>query len=260
MNVLVLLSIILLILMVWIGGKKGLRSFISLFINFGIVFLTVLFMTDPNVDPIILTILACAAISCINLFFINEVNSKTITAFISTVITITVLIFFIYLMTKKTMIQGFGEEEIDELSVFSRYLGIDFVKVAAAVIIMSTIGAITDVAISITSPMWEIFNQHPTITRKSLFTSGLTIGKDILGSNTNTLFFAFIGGYLALLIWFKDLSYSFGEIVNSKIFSAEMILILCAGIGIALIIPISAWINAVYLIRSRTKSEKRDSL
>src|SRR5699024_2829515 len=260
MNVLVLLSIILLILMVWIGGKKGVRSFISLFINFGIVFLTVLFMTDPNVDPIILTILACAAISCINLFFINEVNSKTITAFISTVITITVLIFFIYLMTKKTMIQGFGEEEIDELSVFSRYLGIDFVKVAAAVIIMSTIGAITDVAISITSPMWEIFNQHPTITRKSLFTSGLTIGKDILGSNTNTLFFAFIGGYLALLIWFKDLSYSFGEIVNSKIFSAEMILILCAGIGIALIIPISAWINAVYLIRSRTKSEKRDSL
>jgi len=260
MNVLVLLSIILLILMVWIGGKKGVRSFFSLFINFGIVFLTVLFMTDPNVDPIILTIIACAAISCINLFYINEVNSKTITAFISTVITITVLIFFIYLITKKTMIQGFGEEEIDELSVFSRYLGIDFVKVAAAVIIMSTIGAITDVAISITSPMWEIFNQHPTITRKSLFTSGLTIGKDILGSNTNTLFFAFIGGYLALLIWFKDLSYSFGEIVNSKIFSAEMILILCAGIGIALIIPISAWINAVYLIRLRRKTEESDSL
>src|SRR5690625_2646702 len=148
MNVLVLLSIILLILMVWIGGKKGVRSFISLFINFGIVFLTVLFMTDPNVDPIILTIIACAAISCINLFYINEVNSKTITAFISTVITITVLIFFIYLTTKKTMIQGFGEEEIDELSVFSRYLGIDFVKVAAAVIIICIIGAISVLKIS----------------------------------------------------------------------------------------------------------------
>lgn len=260
MNVLVLLSVILFSLMILIGGKKGVRSFISLFINFGIVFLTVLFMTDPQVNPIILTIISCSAISCINLFYINEVNSKTITAFISTVITITVLIFFIYIITKKAMIQGFGEEEIDELSVFSRYLGIDFVKVAAAVIIMSTIGAITDVAISITSPMWEIFNQHPAISRKSLFTSGLTIGKDILGSNTNTLFFAFIGGYLALLIWFKDLSYSFGEIINSKIFSAEMIMILCAGVGIALIIPIAAWINAVYLIRSREKAEKSDAL
>src|SRR5699024_8403797 len=145
--------------------QKGVRSFISVLINFVIVVVTVLFMTDPNVDPIIVTILACAADSCIDLFFIHAVTSKVSTAIISTVITITVLILFIYLMTKKTMIQGFGEEEIDELSVFSRYLGIDFVKVAAAVIIMSTIGAITDVAISITSPMWEIFNQHPTITR-----------------------------------------------------------------------------------------------
>src|SRR5699024_5200142 len=146
-------------------------------------------------------------------------------------------------------------EEIDELSVLSRYLGIDFVKIGAAVIIMSTIGAITDVAISITSPMWEIYNQHPTISRKSLFKSGLIIGKDILGSNTNTLFFAFIGGYMGLLIWFKDLSYSFGEIMNSKVFSAEMTYIFCAGIGIALIIPIAAWINAFYLVKTKARKD-----
>src|SRR5699024_12208144 len=93
-------------------------------------------------------------------------------------------------------------------------------------------------------PMQEIFNHRPTISRKSLFTSGLTIGKDILGSNTNILFFAFIGGYMALLIWFKDLSYSFGQVVNSKIFASEMIIICTAGIGIALIIPIASSINA----------------
>ncbi len=86
---------------------------------------------------------------------------------------------------------------------------------------MSTIGAITDVAISLTSPMREIFLHHPSISRKELFLSGLSIGKDILGTNTNTLFFAFFGGYLALLLWFKDhLSYSIGEMINSKVFSA----------------------------------------
>src|SRR5699024_7256385 len=106
---------------------------------------------------------------------------------------------------------GFGEEEIDEISIFSLYLGIDFVKVGAAVIIMSTIGAITDVAISITSPMREVFRHHPDISQKELFFSGLNVGRDILGSNTNTLFFAFIGGYMGLLLWFKDLSYSFGR-------------------------------------------------
>ena len=209
------------------------------------------FYDHPNVNPIILTLIACTVISCINLFYINEVNSKTKTAFISSMITIVILLFFIVIVTENAMIQGFGEEEIEELSIFSLYIGVDFVKIGASVIIMSTIGAITDTAIAISSPMREIFHHHPFISRKELFTFGLNIGKDILGTSTNTLFFAFFGGYMALLIWFKDLSYSLGEIVNSKIFSAEMITILCAGIGVALIIPITAWITAYFLVKTK---------
>jgi len=254
MNVLLLLAIILFVLMIVIGGRKGARSFISLFLNFLVVMFAVWIMTDPHTNPIYLTIIACTIISSINLFYINQVNSKTITAFIATIVTIVILIIFIYIITKKAMIQGFGEEEIDEITIFSLNLGVDFVKVGAAVIIMSTIGAITDVSISITSPMREVFRHHPNISQKDLFFSGLTIGRDILGSNTNTLFFAFIGGYMGLLLWFKDLSYSFGQIANSKVFSAEMITIFCAGIGIALIVPIAAWINAFYLVRRREKA------
>lgn len=131
----------------------------------------------------------------------------------------------------------------------------NFVQIGASVIIMSTIGAIMDVAISIATSMHEIFYHNPSISRKSLFTSGLNIGRDILGTDTNTLFFAFFGGYLSLLIWFKDLSYSIGEIVNSKVFSAEMMTIFCAGIGIALIIPIASSVNAYYLVKTREKTE-----
>lgn len=253
---LVVLAVILFVLMVVVGGRKGARSFIALFFNFGILLLTMLFMTDPHVNPIMLTLVACAIISCVNLFYINEVNSKTKTAFVSTVITIAILIVFIHIITKNAMIQGFGEEEVEELNIFSLYIGIDFVKISASMIIMSTIGAITDVAISITSPMREIFMHHPNISRKELFTSGMNIGKDILGSNTNTLFFAFFGAYMGLLFWFKDMTYSIGEVVNSKVFAVEMMIILCAGIGIALITPIASWINAVYLVRRREKSKE----
>lgn len=252
MNVLVVLSAILFILMVLIGGRKGLRSFISLFLNFAVLILTVFFLLDPAMNPIILILIACAIISCINLFYINEVNSKTKTAFLSTVITIVFLVLIIYIMTDKLMIQGFSEEQVEELStLFSLYIGLDFVKIAAAMIIVSTIGAITDVAISITSPMQEIFDQNPGITKKDLFISGIRIGRDILGSNTNTLFFAFFGGYLALLLWVKDMEYSIGEIANSKIFTSELLIILSAGIGIAMIIPIASWINSYYLVKKR---------
>ncbi|UYX52327.1 YibE/F family protein [Bacillus thuringiensis] len=254
MNVLVLLAAILFILMTLIGGKKGARSFIVLFLNFGVIFLTILFMLAPNINPIIISMIACTIIIGITLFYINEMNLKTIAAFISTIITISILFFFIVIVTKKTMIQGFGKEEIHELSVFSLHIGVDFIKIEAAVIIMSTIGAITDVAISIASPMRERLNHNPLISRKDLFTFGISIGKDILGTNTNTLFFALIGAHLALFLWFKKLSYSIGEIVNSKLFSAEMIIIFCAGIGIALVIPITSWITAYFLVRKRDKN------
>jgi len=253
MTVQVLLAIILFLLMVLIGGKKGARSFFTLFLNFGVLFITIIIMTVPNVNPVILTLIASTAISCINLFYINGVNSKTKTAFLSSMITIVILLFFIVFVTNKAMIQGFGEEEIEELSVFSLYIGVDFVKIAAAVIIMSAIASIVDIAISIASPMQEVFHHHPSISRKELYNFGLSIGRDVLGTDTNTLFFAFFGSYLGLLIWFKDLSYSLGEVVNSKVFSAEMINILCAGIGVALIIPVTAWTTANVLVKTREK-------
>lgn len=256
MNVLVWLAVILLVLMVWVGGKSGLRSFFSLFLNFGVVFFTMFFMLDSNANPIVITFIASIVIGCISLFYINEVNSKTVLAFFSTMITITILLFFIVIVSQKLMIQGFGEEGEEAIAGLSLYIGVDFVKIGASVIIMSTIGAIMDVAISIASSMHEVFKHTSTLSKKELFKSGVSIGRDILGTDTNTLFFAFFGGYLALLIWFKDLHYTIGDIVNSKIFSSEMILILCAGLGIALVIPIASWMNAHFLVRSREKAKK----
>lgn len=254
MNVLVILAGILLFLMSLIGGRKGVRSFFAIFFNFGVIMITVVLMNDPTIDPVILTIIACVVISCINLFYINGVNSKTKTAFLSTIICTVILLLFIIFITNKAMIQGFGEEEIGELGMFSLLVEVDFVKITVSVIIMSTIGAITDTAIAVSSPMREIHFHHPNITRKELFLSGLSIGRDILGTSANTLFFAFFGGYLALLIWFKDLSYSIGEVVNSKIFSSEMITILCAGIGVTLVIPITTWITAYFFVRNKENS------
>lgn len=252
MNVLIVLAIILFLLMLVIGGTNGLRSFISLFLNFAVIIVMLFFMLDSSTNILVLTLVACVAISCINLFYINGINHKTITAFLATLITLSLLLTFIHFMTSYMMIQGFSEEETDELAPFNLYIGVDFVKIGAAVIIMSTIGAIMDVAISITSAMHEFSSHNTTITRRRLFQSGMKIGRDILGTDTNTLFFAFFGGYLGLLIWFKDLSYSFGDIINSKVFGAEIVTIFCSGIGIALIIPIASGISA-YTTKLATK-------
>ncbi|MEI2364023.1 YibE/F family protein [Priestia megaterium] len=255
MNVLLLLALILFILMSIVGGKKGIRSFLALFLNFGVIFLTILFMLSIK-NTIIVTVIACTIISCINLFYINKFNHKTLAAFVSTIITLAVLVLFIFIIEHHAMIQGFGEEQEEEINAFSLYVGIDFAKIAICTIIMGAIGAIIDISLSISSSMNELFIHDPSVTKKNLFNSGLKIGRDILGTTTNTLYFAFVGGYLTLIIWFKRLSYSFGDIINSKTFCAEVISILSGGIGVAIIIPITSWISASIFLQKREKGKQ----
>lgn len=253
MNTLVSMAVILFILMLIIGGRKGVRSFVTIFLNFLVLMVSIVIIMMLQANPIIVTLIACIVISYINLFFINEINIKTKTAFLASILTIFVLLVFIWGMTDVSMIQGFGEEEVEELTAFSLYIGIDFVKIAASVIIMSTIGAITDAAMAISSPMFEMHYHNPKASRKELFMFGIQIGKDILGTSANTLFFAFFGAYIALFIWFKDLDYSLGEIINSKIFTSEMITIFCSGTGVALVIPLTAWITAYFFTRVKKR-------
>lgn len=250
MNAIIVLAGILFVLMIIVGGKKGFLSFIALFLNFTVIIIVLFFINIPSVNPIIVTLIACIAISCINIFFINDVHNKTKTAFVASLISTVVLVLVIVMISHYTLIQGFGEEETEELGAYSLYIGIDFAKIAISVVIMSTIGAITDAAIAISSPMQEMYSHQPQISRRALFKFGMRIGRDIIGTSINTLFFAFIGSYLALLIWFKDLDYTFSEIVNSKIFSGEIITICCSGLGVLLVIPITAWISAIYYTKS----------
>lgn len=257
MNVLVVLVIILFALMRFIGGEKGTRSFIALFLNFIVTFVSIILMTDQAMNPILVTIIACMVISCVNLFYINQINFKSVTAFVATIITLVLLILIIFVIVEKAKIQGFGAEEIEELPAFSFNVGIDFGKIAVSTIIMGTIGAITDTAISISSSMNEIYFHNSHLDRYNLFKSGMNVGKDILGTTTNTLFFAFIGGYLALIIWFEDLGYSFGQIINSKVFASEAISIFCTGAGAILIIPVTAWL-AAYSLTKYNDSSNRD--
>jgi len=250
LSTILVLAIILLILMKIIGGQRGVRSFIALLLNFGVLYIAIIFLAH-GLNPLLITLTACLAISYITLFYINKVNEKTKAAFASTFITLVILILVIYKIGAAAKIQGFGEEEYDELSVYSLYIDLDFTKIIICTIIMGLIGAITDVAISISSAMNEIYIHNQSMNKWKLFESGMNVGKDILGTTTNTLYFAFIGGFMAMLLWFKDLSYSFLDIINSKVFGAELIQILCSGLGATLIIPVTALITSFILINRK---------
>ena len=242
-----ILAVILLILMILVGGKTGFRSFITLFLNIFTLFIAILLIIYKAPIFIVL-IIFCLLIACINLFYINEYNTKTQSAFLATIITTLILIGLIYFIVDISMLQGFTEEEQDETYIFSMNIGINYAQLMVFTIVL----AVIDLTISISSPMYELYEAQPNISLKQLFKSGLTIGRDILSTTTNTIYFAYIGGQITLFFWFGKLNYTFGEIINAKIFAAEIISILLGGIAVSIAIPITSIIT-VQLIKRRNK-------
>ena len=243
MSVPIVLLIILFVLMTVIGGKRGARSFFTLIVNFITLFVMLGIMT-VGVDPVKVTVLGCIVITSTTLFYINGFNKKTLASLLSVIVVVLITILLTFRMAAGANIQGFSWEQAESISGLSTYIRLDFTRVVMCEILIGLLGAIIDVSISISSSMNELINNNTSVSKTVLLKSGINIGKDILGTMTNTLLFAYIGGFMTLIIWFYDLHYTASDIINAKIFCGEVFQILSSGIGIILIIPITAIISS----------------
>lgn len=256
MSVPFVLFIILLVLMMVVGGKRGAKSFFTLFINFITLFI-MLMLIASNIDPLKVTVTGCVIISSITLFYINGFNKKTVSSLISVLFVVLSTMLLTTSMAESAKIQGFAREQAESISYLSLNFHLDFTKIVTCVILLGLIGAIIDVSISISSSMNEVYVNNPAISRRELLMSGINIGKDILGTMTNTLLFAYIGGFMTLIIWFSELKYKVSDIINSKVFCSEVFQILCSGIGITLIIPVTAVVaSIIFFMKSPLKPEE----
>ena len=266
-----LLSLILLILLTIIGGKRGIKTFFTIYMNLALLFILVI-IVGWGFNPTIPTLIICTIISIIILFFLNGTNKKTISSFISVIITLIVFTIITFILGNNIYIQGYAEETIDSVGYLIYNTGLEMLPLSNCLIIIGLIGTINDTSIAISSALYEIHENNPKLSEKELFLSGMNIGKDILGTTTNTLFFAYLGGFMTLFIYFQDFQYSFTTIINSKIFAIEFTRIILSGISSFLIIPLTSIITTIickynkeeiyekikyYLRRQRTTSSRK---
>lgn len=252
-----ILILILFLLMIYIDRKRGIKLFISLCFNF-IILIVLFYFIALGINPIVLSILGCLLVSTIILYYVNGKNIKTESSFLSILIVLLILSILIFVTTKLTRIAGFGYESYEEINMFSYDIGIDFTNIAISLVLISLIGATTDASIAISSALFEVYENNKHLSKKELFASGISIGKDILCTTTNTLLFAFLGEFMALVIWFYQGKYSFLEIINAKTFASEFIRILFSAIGCVMIIPITSYITTKKILKNKETKKKEE--
>lgn len=147
---------------------------------------------------------------------------------------------------------------LNDESLYLLYLNpenpINLKTITFAAILIGAIGAIMDVAISLSSALYEVKEKAPDTPANEIFRSGLTIGRDMMGTMANTLVLAYIGSSLSLVLLLIAYRTSWLGLFNRELIVAEILQTLSGSIGILFTIPLTSLICAwIYTIKKRTK-------
>ena len=118
-------------------------------------------------------------------------------------------------------------------------------------IVISALGAVMDVAMSIASALTEVHTVAPNRNTRELFRSGMNIGRDMVGTMTNTLILAFLGSGFALIIYLYSLGLSPYQLISSSYLTIEVVSSISSSIGVILSVPLTALISSVILTRGK---------
>lgn len=248
------LSIIFILFILVVGKQKGVKSVITLTITlFGVVKI-LLPLVLKGFNPIITTICVSIGITGITLFIISGVNTKSISAIIGTTGGVLTSGILAYYVGSKIKLTGLNSEEAIMLSTIGDSINLDFKSLLFAGIIMGALGAVMDVGMSIASSIEEIHKANPSLSKKELFASGMNVGRDIMGTMTNTLILAYTGSSIPLLLLFMYYEPSIVKILNLDIIATEIVRSLSGSIGLIVAIPLTALVSSM-LIKNKKESK-----
>lgn len=232
----VFITSIFVLLILLIGGLKGFRSLLSVIINI-IIFSIVIKLFLHGFNLIFISIIASLLFVFLSISIVSGVNKKTLSAILGTMIGTLLSMIIAVLVIQLNHWSGIKFEEMEFLTHPPEQ--IFFIE-----ILIGTLGSIMDIAISISSSIKELCDKNPNIESKILINSGKEIGKDIMGTMTNTLVFAYISGSIPLILLLLKNGFPIFYIMSINL-SLEFIRALTGSIGIVLSIPITIYISVV---------------
>ena len=237
---------------VLVGGKTGAKSLIGLIITLICLFWLLLPMLMKGFPTLLTVFLICTYVTIVSFTILGGVSKKTVCASLSTVCGIAIALVFALAAQGLARIDGLRLADVEPLLQLRQTgtpIGLRYLLVGG--IVISALGAVMDVAMSIASALSEIHLVDPELGPKDLFKSGMNIGRDMVGTMTNTLILAFIGSSFVVVIYLYSIGLQPYQLLSSSYLAIEVISGIASSIGVILSVPITAFISA-YIISGKS--------
>ena len=235
-----------------IARWQGVKSLISLAISF----LIILYFIIPILvgsNPLLISIIGGVGISIAMIYITYGFNKKSSIINLAFIFSVLLTAFLSLIFTNLTKLSGLaGEESMYLISLGQNVINLKGLLLAG--IIIGTIGVLDDVIVSQVSTVEQLKKANPSLSVKEIYHRAKKVGTDHISSMVNTLFFAYAGASLPLLILFslkQEPFLAFNQIISNEIIAVEIVRALVGGISLILAVPIANYL-ASYLLKIKS--------
>ena len=239
------------ILLVIIGRKKGVFSLVAIIATISLMFFVLVPLILHGVNPVVSAVVVGILSTIITIYLVGGFNSKSSAAIIGTGFSLIFAGGMSLAAIWMARLTGFAGEE--SMFLYSTRPDLSFKGILAASMIIAALGALMDTGVSIASSVNEIYETDKKLTVNQLFKSGMNIGKDIIGTMSNTLILVYLGSALPLVLLSNNIDLQ--KFFNLNQVATEILSALIGSISILACVPLTAIIAAYLIKRQKERVE-----
>ena len=237
-----------------IGGWQGAKGALGLVFTFGCILWVYLPLVYRGWSPFWSAVLVCAVTAVVTLWLVGGPTRKTLVATAGTVAGVVMAGVAASLFSLATGITGWNVSDIESLMTLWSTADIQVGGLLFSGLLISSLGATMDVAMSIASSMAEVQAQTPDISHRALFQAGMRVGRDMMGTDSNTLILAFAGGSVSMLVLDYAYDLPWLQIINSNNIGIAVMQGLAGSFGVVLSVPVTVALAMLLYVRPDRKT------
>ena len=222
-----------------VGGKQGVKGALGLVFTFFCILFVYLPLVYRGWSPFWVAVLICVVTTLVTMYLIGGPTKKTLVATGGTVAGVIIAGIAATVFSLATGITGWNVSDIESLLTLASTSGVQVGGLLFSGLLISSLGAVMDVAMSIGSAIAELHAQNPAISRRDLFKAGMHVGRDMMGTDSNTLILAFAGGSVSMLVLDYAYALPYQQIINSNNIGIAIMQGLSGSFGIVLAVPVT---------------------
>lgn len=244
-GVIYIFALIYLLVLCLIGGKQGIKGCLGLVFTFFCVIFVYLPLVYLKYSPFWTAVFVCFITTLVTMYLIGGPTQKTCAATLGTLVGVILAGVSAWCFSKASGISGYNVSDIETLMTLWNTNRVQVGGLLFSGLLISCLGAVMDVAMSISSAIDEIYRQNLSLSRKELFKAGLRVGRDMMGTDSNTLILAFAGSSVSTLLLDYSYNLPYQQIINSNNIGIAIMQGLAGSFGIVLSVPFTVLICTI---------------